>query len=193
MGSAWVPRELWMDSVSIVNKFWMSSNWVLNEFWRNTEWIPYGFCMDSEWVLNGFCMTSLAFPTKLLGCFAGIIYSRSNYVEVRDSLNGIFAPCAWWARGLARWESSWDVAVAAAVIWKFRSTFKPGNYIWHFPMVLGSWWEIIENGDRGSTQNFDTNLVSIVVWPGEPFWKKCLCCTYFQGCHVHFSRNTFPK
>ena len=36
-------------------------------------------------------------------------------------------------------------------------------------MVLGSWREISENGDQGSTQNFDTNLMSIVVWPGQPF------------------------
>ena len=62
-------------------------------------------------------------------------------------------------------------------------------------MVLGSWWEIIENGDRGSTQNFDTNLVSIVVWPGEPFWKKCVFWPYFQGYRLHFpgacSQNRF--
>ena len=38
-----------------------------------------------------------------------------------------------------------------------------------FHMVLGSWWEIFENGDRGSTQNIDTNLMSIVVWSGEAF------------------------
>ena len=37
-----------------------------------------------------------------------------------------------------------------------------------FPMVLGSWCEIVENGDRGSTQNFAADVVSIVVWPGEP-------------------------
>ena len=43
-----------------------------------------------------------------------------------------------------------------------------------FHVVLGSWREIFENGDRGSTQNFDTNLMSIVVWPGKPFSKKCL-------------------
>ncbi len=42
-----------------------------------------------------------------------------------------------------------------------------------FHMVLGSWPEIFENGDRGSTQNFDTNLMSIVIWPGKPFSKKC--------------------
>ena len=39
-------------------------------------------------------------------------------------------------------------------------------------MVLGSWLEISENGDRGFTQNFAARLVSIVVWPGEPFLKK---------------------
>ena len=41
-------------------------------------------------------------------------------------------------------------------------------------MVLGLWLEISENEDRGSAQNFDTDLVSIVVWPGEPFSEKCL-------------------
>ena len=41
-------------------------------------------------------------------------------------------------------------------------------------MVLGSRREIFENGDRGATQNFDTHLMSIVVWPGEPFREKCL-------------------
>ena len=43
-----------------------------------------------------------------------------------------------------------------------------------FPMVLGSWSEIFENGDRGSAQNVDARLVSIVVWPGEPFLRKLL-------------------
>ena len=41
-----------------------------------------------------------------------------------------------------------------------------------FHMVLGSWWEISENGDRGSTQNFGADLVSIVVWPGESILEK---------------------
>ena len=42
--------------------------------------------------------------------------------------NGIFGPWAWWSRALARWESCWDVAVAAAaaavaaaVSWKLGS------------------------------------------------------------------------
>ena len=62
-----------------------------------------------------------------------------------------------------------------------------------FPMVLGSWWEISENGDRGFTQDFDARLVSIVVCPGEPFSEKCLFWTKFQDSHVHFSGNKFPK
>ena len=41
-----------------------------------------------------------------------------------------------------------------------------------FPKVLGSWWEIFENGDRGSTQNFAADVVSVEVWLGEPFWKN---------------------
>ena len=52
--------------------------------------------------------------------------------------NGIFGPWAWWSRALARWESCWDVAVAAAVVvWEFRSTFRPGNYIWSFSLGFG--------------------------------------------------------
>merc|ERR1712023_63262 len=43
-----------------------------------------------------------------------------------------------------------------------------------FPSVFDSWWEISENGDPGFAQNFDARLVSIVVWPGEPFLKKLL-------------------
>ena len=89
--------------------------------------------------------------------------------------NGIFHPCAPWTRAFARWWSCGCVAVVAvavAVTWIFRSTLRPGNYIWSYSYVLGSWWEIFENGDRGSAQNFDTNLMSIVVWPGEPFSKN---------------------
>ena len=41
-----------------------------------------------------------------------------------------------------------------------------------FPKVLGSWFEIWKNGDRGSTQNFAADVVSVVAWPGEPFFEK---------------------
>ncbi len=53
-------------------------------------------------------------------------------------------------------------------------------------MVLGSWREILENGDRGSTQNFDTNLMSIVVWPTEPYFENCEIILVFKG------SDTFP-
>ena len=39
-------------------------------------------------------------------------------------------------------------------------------------IVWGSRSVVLENGDRGSIQNFDAVLVSIAVWPGEPFLKK---------------------
>ena len=52
------------------------------------------------------------------------------------------------------------------------------------PMVLGSWWEISENGDRGFRQNFDAHLVtlSIVVWPGKPFLEKSLKMKKYKLC-----------
>ena len=36
-------------------------------------------------------------------------------------------------------------------------------------MLLRSWWERLENRDRGSKQTFDRNLLSIVDWCAEPF------------------------
>ena len=48
-------------------------------------------------------------------------------IEVRDSPERDI----WSLRLLPDWESSWDVvvaaAVAAAVTWKFRLTFRPGH------------------------------------------------------------------
>ena len=88
------------------------------------------------------------------------------------------------------------------IIWKNEKWTYPESSGWHsdkgttlgvLPMVLGSWWEISENGDRGSTQNFDARLVSIVVCPGEPFSEKCLFWPQIQDSHVHFSRNKFPE
>ena len=45
--------------------------------------------------------------------------------------DGIFHPCTLWHGGLVRWKLFWRVViivVAIGVIWKFRSTFRPGNY-----------------------------------------------------------------
>ena len=58
-----------------------------------------------------------------------------------------------------------------------------------FPKVLGSWWEISENGDRGSTQNFAARLMSIVVCPGEPFLEKL----FRVRKHTLFENGYVPK
>ena len=87
---------------------------------------------------------------------------------------------------LPDWESSWDVAaaaaavVAAAVTWKFRLTFWLGNYIWSFQIGFWLIWELSEFWDQGSTQNSAPDLSSRVIWPGEPFWKKLWFRMYFQ-------------
>ena len=44
----------------------------------------------------------------------------------------------------------------------------PGSSGWH-------------SGYRGSTQKFELDWSSIVIWPGEQFLKKCLFCKYFQN------------
>ena len=89
--------------------------------------------------------------------------------------NGISGPWARWTGALARWESCWHSVAAVAAVratWKFRLTFRPGNYFWSFQ--IGFWLirEISRFWDRGSTQNFEPDLSSRVVWPGEPFWKQ---------------------
>ena len=60
-----------------------------------------------------------------------------GYCRSEGFPNGIFHPCALWARALARWENCRRAAVAVGVIWKFRSTFRPGNYIWSFSYGFG--------------------------------------------------------
>ena len=47
-------------------------------------------------------------------------------------------------------------------------------YLEFLHVDLGLRWKILGLRDRGSTQTFDTNLVSIVVWPGDPFRENRL-------------------
>jgi 3-methyladenine DNA glycosylase Tag len=37
---------------------------------------------------------------------------------------------------------------------------------------LGSWWEIFENGDRGSTQNFDSGLAWGAILEKKNLFRK---------------------
>ena len=46
-------------------------------------------------------------------------------------------------------------------------TFWLGSYIRSFSYGLGVQVEIFGHGDWDSTQNFDANLSSIVLWPGK--------------------------
>ena len=55
------------------------------------------------------------------------------------------------------------------------------------PYGFGLRWDISGHWYRGFAQNFDTNLMGRVVWPGEPFLKKSpniRKCTLFQNGHV---------
>ena len=101
-------------------------------------------------------------------------------------------------------ESSWDVVAAAvaAATWKFRLTFRLGKYTWSFQIGFWLTWEIFGLWDRGSTQNFELDLSSRVIWSGKPFWKTCLCGPYFKNicsCYwknnstKHFSPKSSPK
>ena len=62
----------------------------------------------------------------------------SPKIEVRDSRTGYLLPARDGPGALPNGESCWDVATAvAAVTWKLRSTFRPGNYIWRFSYGFG--------------------------------------------------------
>ena len=54
------------------------------------------------------------------------------HIEVRDSRTGYLVPVRDGPGLLPDWESCWDAVAAAAVTWKFRLTFWPGNYDWSF-------------------------------------------------------------
>ena len=48
-------------------------------------------------------------------------------IEVRDSPHGILDSWARWTRALPRFQSCWDVAVAATVIWPFLGGLPPAQ------------------------------------------------------------------
>ena len=62
---------------------------------------------------------------------------RLLHVEVRDSRAGFLVPGRDGPRALPNGESCWDAVAAATVTWKFRLTFRPGNYIWSFSYGFG--------------------------------------------------------
>ena len=81
-------------------------------------------------------------------------------------------------------QSCWDAAVVVAVIWKFRSTFRPGNYIWSLSLWI--WTQMRHLGTlipRFCTEfRYESNGQSGLAW-GAIFEKV----TKYEEIH------TFPK
>ena len=130
-------------------------------------------------------------------CWIKIIYPEYIY-RSEGFPNGIFHPCALWARGLARLESCRRVAVAVAaaavgVIWKFRSTFRPGNYIWSFSygfgVVVRDNWEW--RPGFYSEFRYKSREHSGLAWGA--ILEKVFVLTLFPRLPCSFSRNMFPK
>ena len=116
---------------------------------------------------------------------------------MRDSRTGYVIPAH---NGIGVWPDGKIVDASSS------SSASSGNSGWHsgqetifggFPEVLDSWWEISENGDRGSTQNFAADVMSIVVCPGEPFLEKLFRIrkyTLFENGYVpKFQKCQFSK
>ena len=63
-------------------------------------------------------------------------------IEVRDSQTGYLVPGRDGLGAWPDWESCWHaavavvVAIAVAVTWKFRLTFRPGNYFGSFQIGI---------------------------------------------------------
>ncbi len=88
---AW-SQHTWIRN-EFIHVFSMNSEWIRTQIQNgfimkthmDSQWIQRGFIMDSPWIHIGFIMgaamcshmvlkwMNLAFLTKLLGCFAGII------------------------------------------------------------------------------------------------------------------------
>ena len=119
------------------------------------------------------------------------------------SPHGIFASCTWYSRGLTRWGEFLGR--------RRRRRQSSGNSGWHSgwgtifgvcPYGIGPWWKLWTLWDRGFAQNFDTFQMGRVVWPGEPFLKKCPNIKkmhFFKNMHVqkiqkcHFSEKKPPE
>ena len=56
-----------------------------------------------------------------------------------------FHSCAQWDGDLVRWGNPWRVVAVVGVMWKFKLTFRSGNYIWRFSsafgFLVGDTWE----------------------------------------------------
>ena len=98
---------------------------------------------------------------------------------MRDSRTGYFNPVRY---GIGVWPDGRVVGASPSSPLLLSSSASSGTSGRHsgqgtilgvVHMDLGSSREIFGNGDWGSTQNFDTNLIRIVVWPGEPFSLAC--------------------
>ena len=86
-------------------------------------------------------------------------------------------------------QSCWDAAVVVAVIWKFRSTFRPGNYIWSLSLWI--WTQMGHLGTlipRFCTEfRYESNGQSGLAW-GAIFEK----ITKYQE-NTIFQKRACPK
>ena len=115
---------------------------------------------------------SFFYNTYLKVCDPNSMEENFSFKEVGKLKNQVWGP------KLEFWASLGDWGRHSGQ----ETTFKG------FPKVLGSWWEIFENGGRGSTQNFAADAVSIVVWPGESFLEN-----YTKSRNAHFSKIDMSK
>jgi hypothetical protein len=96
---------------------------------------------NGDSVVQIFIFTSYYFIFSSYLCHRFGPKSNSRALNTNDRSegfpNGIFHPCTLWARGLARWKNCRRVAAVVGVIWKFRSKFRPGNYILSFTNGFG--------------------------------------------------------
>lgn len=119
-----------MNDSWILNGFLITSHWSVvsndGKFWMSSEWNLYWFWLASLWIPNRFCMSSNVFPTKLLGCFAGIVVLTRRWLITVCSFR---VPGNFWLYQQARTElaNNMQLVKRSAESWKLWRT----HLSWH--------------------------------------------------------------
>ena len=95
--------------------------------------------------------------------------------------------------GLARWKNWRAAAAAVGVIWKFRSTFRPGNYIWRFSYGFGLLVRDLGEWRPGFYTEFRYASREHSDLPWGAIFRNVLVLNLIPSYHAHFSRSRFPK
>ena len=145
--------------------------------------VPYGQ------YINNLCSRSKRNIQSICG-------GNFRNIEVRDSRTGYLVPGR---DGLGVWPDGKIVCTSSS-----PPPVTSGNSGWHSGQetILGVFkldfdsYERYQDFETG-TQNFEPDLCSIAIWPGEPFWKTipnvAIWVSFTKITHIFFEKKTTQK